>query len=190
MSTSDHPKTDGQTERAYRVVEEIIRGYFHSFSSWSEFLPMVELAINNSAHASTQHTPFFVNGLRHPRLPTLLECDALIREEGLARAKTVLALARHVSTLKSSRMMPMSIRSTSMKKITPIIAMTLLLTLVTMTMLVFSASPTTIPARMTLSSPMNRKRKRLFLQFSQGELNKTTPSQQKDFCWIAKQWSV
>ena len=67
MSTSDHPETDGQTERANRVLEEILRGYVHSFSSWSEFLPMVEFAINNSVHASTTHTPFYVNGLRHPR---------------------------------------------------------------------------------------------------------------------------
>uniref|UniRef100_A0AAV1UHK7 Reverse transcriptase domain-containing protein n=1 Tax=Peronospora matthiolae TaxID=2874970 RepID=A0AAV1UHK7_9STRA len=34
---------------------------------------MVEFAINNSVHASTTHTPFYVNGLRHPRVPTLLE---------------------------------------------------------------------------------------------------------------------
>uniref|UniRef100_A0AAV1VCG2 Integrase catalytic domain-containing protein n=1 Tax=Peronospora matthiolae TaxID=2874970 RepID=A0AAV1VCG2_9STRA len=73
MSTSDHPESDGQTERANRVLEEILRGYVHSFKSWSEFLPMVEFAINNSVHASTTHTPFYVNDLRHPRVPTLLE---------------------------------------------------------------------------------------------------------------------
>uniref|UniRef100_A0AAV1U229 Integrase catalytic domain-containing protein n=1 Tax=Peronospora matthiolae TaxID=2874970 RepID=A0AAV1U229_9STRA len=73
MSASDHPESDGQTERANRVLEEILRGYVHSFKSWSELLPMVEFAINNSVHASTTHTPFYVNGLRHPRVPTLLE---------------------------------------------------------------------------------------------------------------------
>ena len=71
MSTSDHPETDGQTERANRVLEEILRGYVQSFTSWSEFLPMVEFAINNSVHASTTPTPFFVNCLRHPRTPAL-----------------------------------------------------------------------------------------------------------------------
>ena len=79
MSTSDHPETDGQTERANRVLEEILRGYVHSFTNWSEFLPMVELAINNSVHASTTHTPFFVNGLRHPRLSNFLECNSSLR---------------------------------------------------------------------------------------------------------------
>ena len=73
MSTSDHPETDGQTERANRVLEEILRGYVHSFTSWSEFLSMVEFAINNSVHASTTLTPFYVNDLRHPRVPTLVE---------------------------------------------------------------------------------------------------------------------
>jgi hypothetical protein len=34
---------------------------------------MVEFAINNSVHASTGQTPFYVNGLRHPRLPLLLK---------------------------------------------------------------------------------------------------------------------
>jgi hypothetical protein len=72
MSTADHPQTDGQTERANRVLEEILRAYAHSFESWSEHLLMAEFAINNSVHASTGHSPFYVNGLRHPRLPSLL----------------------------------------------------------------------------------------------------------------------
>ena len=41
MSTSDHPETDGQTERVIRIFEEILRGYVKSFTDWSEFLPMV-----------------------------------------------------------------------------------------------------------------------------------------------------
>ncbi|OWY91838.1 reverse transcriptase, partial [Phytophthora megakarya] len=31
-----------------------------------------EFAINNAVHASTGHTPFFVNATRHPRLPSTL----------------------------------------------------------------------------------------------------------------------
>ena len=108
---------------------------------------------------------------------------------GLARVKTVLAHAHHVSTLKSSRMMPMSIRSTSKKTVISILAMTLLLSQMMMTMLVSSVSPMTIPARMMTPSLTNRKRKERFLQFAQGELNKTMSRQQKDFCWLEK-WSV
>ena len=58
MLTSDHPETDGQTERVNGVLEEILRGYVHSFPSWSEFLPMAEFAINKLLHASTSHTLF------------------------------------------------------------------------------------------------------------------------------------
>jgi hypothetical protein len=72
MSTADHPQTDGQTERANRVLEEILRSYAHSFDHWSDHLPMAEFAVNNSVQSSTGYTPFFVNGLRHPRMPTLL----------------------------------------------------------------------------------------------------------------------
>ena len=32
-------------------------------------MPFVEFAINNSVHASTDETPFYINGLRHPRTP-------------------------------------------------------------------------------------------------------------------------
>ncbi|KAG2869654.1 hypothetical protein PC129_g24306 [Phytophthora cactorum] len=37
---------------------------------------MAEFAINNSVHASTGHTPFYVNAMRHPRLPSLLRMVA------------------------------------------------------------------------------------------------------------------
>ena len=77
MSTADHPQTDGQTERVNRVLEEILRAYAHSFQNrWSDHLSMAEFAINNSVHASTSHTPFYVNGLRHPRVPALLGGDS------------------------------------------------------------------------------------------------------------------
>ncbi|KAG3189726.1 hypothetical protein C6341_g2053 [Phytophthora cactorum] len=33
---------------------------------------MTEFAINNSVHASTGHTPFKANFMRHPRLPSML----------------------------------------------------------------------------------------------------------------------
>ncbi|GMF48376.1 unnamed protein product [Phytophthora fragariaefolia] len=72
MSTADHPQTDGQTERVNRVPVDALRGYALSFHHWSDCLPMVEFAINNSVHVSTGHTPFYLNALRHPRVPSLL----------------------------------------------------------------------------------------------------------------------
>ncbi|KAE9023574.1 hypothetical protein PR003_g10553 [Phytophthora rubi] len=72
MSTASHPETDGQTERANRVIEDVLRSFATSFKSWSTFLPLVEFALNNAVHASTGLTPFFVNFGRHPRVPALL----------------------------------------------------------------------------------------------------------------------
>ena len=70
MSTADHPQTDGQTERVNRSVEDILRSICAEHpTEWSSMLPFVEFAINNSVHASTGETPFFLNGLRHPRTP-------------------------------------------------------------------------------------------------------------------------
>ncbi|KAF1336587.1 Pol protein, partial [Globisporangium splendens] len=72
MSTADHPQADGQTERVNRTLEDILRSYAHSFTHWNECLPLAEFAINNSVHVSTGHTPFYVNALRHPRVPSIL----------------------------------------------------------------------------------------------------------------------
>ena len=35
-------------------------------------LPIVEFAMNNAVHASTGYTPFYVNGLTHPRVTLTL----------------------------------------------------------------------------------------------------------------------
>ncbi|CAI5729886.1 unnamed protein product [Peronospora effusa] len=73
MSTADHPQTDGQTERVNRVVEDILRSVCaETPKRWSSMLPVVEFALNNSVHASTGYTPFYVNGLTHPRVPLTL----------------------------------------------------------------------------------------------------------------------
>ncbi|GMF59223.1 unnamed protein product [Phytophthora fragariaefolia] len=72
MSTADHPQTDGQTERVNRVLVDALKSYAHSFHHWSDCLPMAEFAINNSVHVSTGHTSFYVNALRHPRVPSVL----------------------------------------------------------------------------------------------------------------------
>ncbi|GMF46094.1 unnamed protein product [Phytophthora fragariaefolia] len=70
MSTADHPQTDGQTERVNRVVEDVLRSICaETPKRWSAMLPLVEFALDNAVHASTGYTPFYVNGLSHPRVP-------------------------------------------------------------------------------------------------------------------------
>ncbi|GMF46839.1 unnamed protein product [Phytophthora fragariaefolia] len=72
MSTASHPETDGQTERANRVVDDVLKSFATSFKSWSSFLRMVEFALSSAVHTSTGLTPFYVNYGRHPRVPALL----------------------------------------------------------------------------------------------------------------------
>ena len=68
MSTADHPQTDGQTERANRVVADVLRT-IATPKEWTKHFSFVDFAINNSFHSITGETPFYVNGLRHPRSP-------------------------------------------------------------------------------------------------------------------------
>lgn len=71
MSTSFHPQTDGQTERANRTVEDILRSYVDSLQDdWDEYLPFAEIAYNKSIQASTGFSPYYLNTGRD--LPTLL----------------------------------------------------------------------------------------------------------------------
>jgi hypothetical protein len=70
MSTAYHPQSDGQTERANRTVEDMLRGFVGPKQrDWSRFLGMAEFAYNNSKQASSQHSPFFLNHGRHPSTP-------------------------------------------------------------------------------------------------------------------------
>lgn len=71
MSTAFHPQTDGQTERMNRVLEETLRHYIApDQTDWDEHLSLIEFAINNSRQRSTGLTPFALNGLKQPRVPT------------------------------------------------------------------------------------------------------------------------
>ena len=74
MSTSFHPQSDGQTERANRTVQQIMRCLLDASAleedKWDEWLPAVEFAYNNSRHASTGMTPFYLNAGQHPRVPS------------------------------------------------------------------------------------------------------------------------
>ena len=73
MSTAYHPQTDGQTERANRTLEQMLRAYVDAdHSNWDKVLPHVEFAYNNSKQASTGHSPFYLNYGQHPTTPMSL----------------------------------------------------------------------------------------------------------------------
>ena len=66
MSSGFHPQTDGQTERANRSIEEMLRAYVGKrHSDWDERLGMVEFACNNSVHNSSRFSPFYLCYGRH-----------------------------------------------------------------------------------------------------------------------------
>ena len=59
MSTTDHPQTDGQTERMNRTVLQSLRHFVNTNGSdWAQHLPTVEFAINSAVSRSTGKAPF------------------------------------------------------------------------------------------------------------------------------------
>jgi len=59
MSTTDHPQTDGQSERMNRSVLQILRHFVNTNGSdWAQHLPTVEFAINSAVSRSTGKAPF------------------------------------------------------------------------------------------------------------------------------------
>jgi len=74
MSTAFHPQTDGQTERLNQTLEQFLR-IFVDFqqTTWPSLLPHAEFSYNNSVHASTGHTPFYLTYGFHPAaFPSIL----------------------------------------------------------------------------------------------------------------------
>jgi len=63
MSTSFHPQTDGQSERAIRNIAQILRTLVRpDQKDWIDKLDMVEFAINSSVSGTTGYAPFELNG--------------------------------------------------------------------------------------------------------------------------------
>ncbi|GKC25636.1 putative reverse transcriptase domain-containing protein [Tanacetum coccineum] len=59
MSTSYHPKTNGQNERTIQTLEDMIRACVIDFGKgWDKHLPLIEFSYNNNYHASIKAAPF------------------------------------------------------------------------------------------------------------------------------------
>lgn len=79
MTSGYHPQTNGNTERVNRIMEDMLRHYIDAAQTkWASLLPLVEFAINDSWHESTQCTPFELNYGKRPNLPL----DSILRGEG------------------------------------------------------------------------------------------------------------
>ncbi|KAJ9534185.1 hypothetical protein QJQ45_007005 [Haematococcus lacustris] len=73
ISTANHPQTDGQTERANRTIEDMLRNYVSPHhTDWDNHLTAVEFAYNASIQASTGYSPFMLNSGQEPHTPLSL----------------------------------------------------------------------------------------------------------------------
>ena len=70
MSTARHPQTDGQTERANKIIEDVLRHFVSpNMIDWDHHLCMAQFAMNSAWHETTQQTPFYLNHGRAPKTP-------------------------------------------------------------------------------------------------------------------------
>lgn len=66
LSTTFHPQTEGQSERANAVMEQYLRLYVsHQQEDWSAFRGMAEFATNNRISVTTGTSPFQANHGHH-----------------------------------------------------------------------------------------------------------------------------
>ena len=74
MSTSDHPETDGQSEPINRTFIEMLRSHVNERNTnWSEFVPLIEIVINNTKQSSSGISPYFINYGYHPNFNGIYE---------------------------------------------------------------------------------------------------------------------
>jgi hypothetical protein len=79
MSTAYHPQTDGQTERANKVLEDMLRHWVSpSLTSWDTLLDCAEFAINNAFNHTTGSTPFRLNAGQDPLTPLSIEAETRV----------------------------------------------------------------------------------------------------------------
>ena len=70
LTTAYAPWSDGQTERANRLIEDVLRHFIAAdMQDWDRHLATVQFSINNAWQESVQETPMFLNRRRHPKTP-------------------------------------------------------------------------------------------------------------------------
>jgi len=71
-----HPEGDGQTKCMNQTLEQYLCVYCnYQQDNWSELLPLIEFAYNNTPSATTGVSPFFANKEYHPNITVHPEHD-------------------------------------------------------------------------------------------------------------------
>ena len=59
LSTTFHPRTDGQAEHTIQTLEDMLRACVINFKgSWDDHLSLIEFAYNNNYHSSIHMAPY------------------------------------------------------------------------------------------------------------------------------------
>ncbi|GME82597.1 unnamed protein product [Ambrosiozyma monospora] len=62
FTTTNHPQTDGQSERTIRTLNQLLRAYCQrDIHNWDKMLFAFEFAYNSTVHEATKAIPFFVD---------------------------------------------------------------------------------------------------------------------------------
>jgi len=113
FSTAFHPQTDGQSERAFRTLEEMLR-CFISFTQkdWDQYLPGLEFAYNNHINDATKQTPFFLEYGQHPfSISDILHADHT--EEKLSKNPSTDSFIKEIE--KANELAKLSIQEANMR---------------------------------------------------------------------------
>ena len=90
LCTAYHPQTDGQTERANRVLEDTLRSYVNpACDDWDQHLSAAEFAVNSSVNKSTRQAPFYLAYGALLRSPLTLDLRTPVPRKGYEVAERV-----------------------------------------------------------------------------------------------------
>ena len=114
MSTSFHPQTDGQTERANKNIGQIFRTVVQpDQKNWVDKVDMTEFAINASISETTRYAPFELNGGYMPSMIKEIKSNEVVAQginvfattalQNLAEAHDAIIEARVFQTEKANK---------------------------------------------------------------------------------------
>ncbi|DBA66918.1 TPA: hypothetical protein ACH3X2_14331 [Trebouxia sp. C0005] len=107
LSSSRRPQSDGQTKRANRTLEDMLRHFVSpSQDDWDVSVPCCEFAVNNAWNQSTASTPFFLNFGEHPGTPISVDavCKLPAADAFVGRIKDAVHAARSSLLYAQERM--------------------------------------------------------------------------------------